>query len=163
MMIIQQEASIVLSTDKHRQFCAFEHLATFSPNEPPEVILVGVSALHEVFQMTDGRRNSEWNRIFYNGGQIMLRIYAVSEDKAELIRWATRRVQEIKPRCNVVGFNLRGAAQRVTCSNGVTYDSQKDAAQALGIDASAISRHLRGYTSHVAGYTFIFATTDRGS
>jgi len=160
-MIEQPNTSLIIDTKAGKTWCMFEHLVVFDATKPPEVILVGVCLLAEITTMTDGRRNSVWVDIFRNGGQVMINIIATSEDKAELIRRATKRVHELRPRCNAQGFNMKNASNRVTCSNGETYDSQRDAAIALGLDASAISRHLRGKTSHVMGYTFSYALRPR--
>ena len=159
--MIEQNTSLIIDTKAGKTWCMFEHLVVFDATKPPEVILVGVCPLAEVTRMTDGRRNSIWVDIFRNGGQVMVNIIATSESKSDLVRRAVKRLNELRPRCNAHGFNMKNASNRIECSNGKTYDSQRDAAVALGLDASAISRHLRGHTSHVMGYTFSYAMRPR--
>lgn len=161
-MITQPENSIIVDTQTlGNTWCLYEHLAVLDAGQPPEIIMIGVCKLNDAFRLGDGRRNSAWSAIFANGGQIMVRIVATSEYRHEMTLQATRRIQSNPPRCNARGFNLRGTARPIKCSNGQVYGSQKEAAAALGLDASSISRHMRGDTQHVSGYTFMYSAGDQ--
>ena len=150
---------IILDTATVNQtWCAFEHLAQFEEGKPPEVVFVNAGPITEVFRMLEGRRNSEWLRIFQNGGSVMIRIMFQSTDRVEVMRFAMKYAKSLTtvPRCTLHGVNIKGMARRIRCSNGQMYDSQKQAADALAIQASAISRHMRGDLRQVGGYTFLY-------
>lgn len=155
------DASLVVDTHQPgKLWCAFEHLVSFAAGAPPEVILVGTCKLQDVYRLIDGARNSEWQRIFSGGGQVMVRVIATGLEQQEVHRFAMTHMRSMPtmPRCNLRGVTTKGTAQRIECvTNGVTYDSQKSAADALSISGSAISRHLRGDLSHVGGYVFRLA------
>ena len=51
-------------------------------------------------------------------------------------------------------YNTKATVGAVICSNGETYDTVKIAAEKLGLDRSAIYKHLRGKLKAVKGYTF---------
>lgn len=139
-------------------WCAFEHWATLQPGQPPECILVGACRLVDLFKMNDGRNNSQWAKIFANGGSVMIRVLATGADRSEIINHAVRasRSHDPQPVCNIHGYNMQGALRRIACSNGDTYDNQEHAARALGAHQSAVSRHLAGHLAHVKGHTLTY-------
>lgn len=156
-MIKKQDASIIGNTmNLDKQFCAYEHLAVVEPGKPPEVVFVSACKLLDVYRMVEGRRNSEWAKMFRDGGDIMVRIIATGPDRTEIIRFAMNHMRQMspRPRCNLHGVLMKGVARPLICSNGQTFNSQVEAARALGVSASAISRHLKGELNTVAGYTF---------
>lgn len=158
-MIKKQDASVIGNTmDIDKQFCAYEHLAVIQPGKPPEVVFVSVCKLLDVFRMVEGRRNSEWAKMFSHGGDVMVRIIATGTERTEVIRFAMNHMKQLpaKPRCNLHGVMMKGIKRPIICSNGQTFNSQLDAARALGVSASAISRHLKGDFNTVGGYTFAY-------
>ena len=158
--MIKTDSSLIIATSvKANQWCVYEHLAQFEPGKPPEVVFVNACKVLNVYRMTEGRRNTEWQRMFSGGAQIQVRIVAVTDDKYEAIRYIAKHVATLPelPRCNLRGVSTKGVARPILCSNGKTYKTQTDAADDLGIHASAISRHIRGYGRTVNGYTFEFS------
>jgi hypothetical protein len=143
-------------------WCAFEHWATLQPGEPPQCILVGACKLIDVYKLNDGRNNSQWIKIFANGGSVMIRILITTTDRTEAVNHAVRASRSYNPLpvCNATGYNMRGSLRRIACSNGETYDNQEHAALALGAHQSAISRHLLGHSSHVKGQTLTYIGAD---
>lgn len=137
-------------------WCAYEHLAQFEAGMPPEVVFVNACPLVDVYRMTEGRRNSEWLRIFQKGGSVMVRIIYQSSSKLDAMRHAMEHAKSLRyvPRCNLHGVNITGVPRRLVCSNGQTYDTQKHAADSLALQPAAISRHMRGALRQVGGYTF---------
>lgn len=156
------DAAIVVDTvQPGKLYCVYEHLVSFAPGQPPEVIMVGTCKIADVYRLIDGSRNSEWQKIFRGGGQVMVRIVATGHPTAcQRHAMAHMRAMNPMPRCNLHGVSTKGTSQRVECiTNGIIYDSQKAAADALNISSSAISRHLRGDLQRVGGYMFRLAET----
>lgn len=164
MTITKQDVSIVLDTDKPwEKWACYEHHVTFDPNAPPDIIMIGVCKLTDVYRMSEGRVNSEWMRIFARGGHVMVRIVAIGDDKVEMTRWASShmRGQERIPRCNLHGVNQRGYSRPVRCENtGEVYESQREACEALGLHQSAMSRHLSGAIGKVGGMMFRYVNEE---
>lgn len=165
MTIQPQDASLIIDT-KHstETWCIFEHQAVLNEGEPPTVILIGAAKLVDVFRLIDGKSNSEWATIFERGGSILLRIVGTTMDKAEAQRTALARMRDTNPtpRCNLHGYNLRGNARAIIClNNQKRYDTQRAAADDLGIHSSSISRHLAGEITHAQGFRFAYAPEPR--
>lgn len=158
MTIVKADSSLAVDTKSARGlWCVFEHLAQFVADKPPEVIFVSVCKLSEVYRLIEGVRNSEWNRIFAEGGTVMVRIVATTEEKHEAQRYAVQHMRTLEkhPRCNLHGVLQHGRTRPIMeIESKIVYASQTDAASKLAISASAISRHLNGQLSHVNGYTF---------
>lgn len=154
------DASLVVDTSPDLDpWCAFEHLAALEAGHPPQVIYVGACRLVDVFRLTEGKTNSDWSSLFANGGYVLVRIIATGT-RQDIVNYATRHVRTFDPmpRCNVRGYNVRGARRAVICNNnGTTYRNQSEAAAELGVTQSAISQHLDGKLSSVRGYTFRYA------
>jgi hypothetical protein len=159
------DAAIIVDVRRSREtWCVFEHQAVLKQGEPPETILIGACRLQDVYSLTDGKTNSEWQNMFLQGGQVLVRIVATSLNRADAFRVAGEHVRDTKPtpRCNLKGYNLRGQRRPVIClNNGKRYETQLDAASELGIHASAISRMLRGNASTAQGYKFAYAGDTR--
>lgn len=164
MTIIKADTSLILDTRRPGDlFCAYEHHATFTQDAPPEIILVGACKLADAYRMVDGKANSEWQRIFAQGGQVMVRIIATGDDRIEMTRWAMSHMRNLPtiPRCNLHGLSTRGSARPIRCENtGVVYQSQRDACEQLAIHSSSMSRHLSGQLAKVSGMVFRYADMD---
>ena len=159
MTITPADSSLTITTDARAQlWCVYEHLATFEVGKPPVLIYVNACPLAEVYSLFDGRRNTEWIRMFSNGAHVQVRIIATAPTFHEARQAAADHIkaQPQIPLCNLRGINIKSTPQRVRCSNGKVYDTQKIAAEELGLAGSAISRHLRGLGKSVSGYTFEF-------
>lgn len=141
-------------------WCAFEHLAVLEPGRPPEVIMVGACPLVDVFRLREGRENSEWAKMFRNGGHLMIRIVHTEADRSAVRRFALEHSRKFDPmpRCNVKGFRVSHRHQPIKCEQtGKRYKTQKQAADDLGLTQSAISRHMKGELAHVKGFVFRYA------
>ena len=160
--IIKCDASIVVDSKLARDvWCVFEHQAVLKQGDPPEIILVGASKLTDVFRLSDGRSNSEWVSIFSGGGQVLVRIIALLPTKGEARKFAVQHMSALRPmpRCNLIGYNLRGNTRAIYCiNNRKTYQTQTEAGNDLDIHPSAISRQMRGELQHANGYKFIYAS-----
>lgn len=160
MTLQAADAAIIMDTvNPAESWCVFEHQVVLSQGEPPTVILIGACRLTEVYRLMDGKTNTEWMRIFRGGGSIMVRIIATTMDRHLAFRHAQDLVRkaEPKPICNIRGYSIRGQARAVIClNNGQRYSTQAEAAAALGIHASALSRHMRGDLSHAGGLRFVY-------
>lgn len=156
------DASIIVDTQRNNEtWCVYEHQAVMRQGEPPETILIGACRLTNVYHLQEGKTNSEWTRIFGAGGQVLVRIVSTAPTRSDAFRVAAERVRNAdpQPRCNMLGYSMRTKRQAVVClNNGVRYETQQDAALALGIHASAISRHLRGGANSAQGFKFAYAS-----
>lgn len=152
------DTSLVIDTQKVSEtYCVFEHHIQTALDRPPEVILVGACRLIDVHRLIEGKHNSEWSTIFAGGGHVMVRIVAVGTDKQEIARYAMQhaRTFDPMPRCNLRGFSMKGGKRPIKdLTTGEIYPSQSEAANALGMAQSALSRHLRGELKHVGGRVF---------
>lgn len=159
MTITTCDASIVIDAQNgNHQWCVYEHHVVLEEGAPPTMILVGACKLNEVFNMTDGKTNSEWAKVFANGGKLLLRIVAVADDKPEAVRHAQGIMRDKQPICNLRGFDLKTQRNAIKClTNGRRYNSQSEAANDLGINQGQLSRHLRGTGKHVNGFVFAYA------
>ena len=157
-MLIAADASLIVDTRRPVDLlCAFEHLATFEAGAPPEVILVGTCKLNDVYRLAVGKNNSEWVKIFANGGSVMVRIVALGDNQAEINRWANIHMRALPsiPRCNLHGLKLRGWSRAIKCENtGEVFATQSAACEALGLDGGSLSKHLSGKSAHVDGRIF---------
>lgn len=133
-------------------WCVYEH------HLPPHIIYVNACKLIDVFRMRDARNNSEWAKMFAEGGGVHVVITMVTDDRNEAFNRAIERAKSITPmpRCNLHGYNMHRTARPLICSNGMTYPTQQAAAAALNISQSNISRHLNGGLAHVNGLTFAY-------
>lgn len=139
-------------------YCVVEHQAVFEPGSPPEIVYVHFCKLNDVYRFNYARQNTEWQRLFGSGGEILVRILAYDTDIVAIRNHALEYIRSLpkKPVCNLHGLNTKGAGRSILCSNGKTYASQHDAAEDLGIPQSSISRHLSGHLQHVGGFTFCY-------
>lgn len=161
--MIKLDASVILDTAHIRQtWCVYEHQATLTAGEPPETILIGACRLIDLFMMMDARANSEWQKMYSDGGQVLVRIVAVTLDRSEAFRHAGDLIKSAspKPRCNALGYNMRGTRRPIMCvQNGKRYETQLAAAEDLGIYSSTISRQLRGKTDKAqGGFQFVYVS-----
>ena len=147
--------------DTDKLWCVYEHHTPPANGEPPTIIYINACKLIDVFSFKDARDNSEWFRMYQNGGGLLLHILLITDDRNEAFRHAIERAKSMTPmpRCNLHGWNMRTAARPILCSNGVTYQTQAEAATALGLAQSNISRCLRGKLNSVGGYRFAYAPT----
>ena len=161
-MRVKYDAAVVVETIRpFDMWCVYEHQVVMTEGEPPQVIMIGTCRLTEVYKLVDGKRNTEWGKIFRNGGSVLVRIRATSDDKREAYRYAQDLLRDSNPRplCNLKGYNARMMGRRIECvNNGQTYRSQSEAAQALGLHQSSISRHMNGELEHAGGYRFVYCT-----
>jgi len=156
-------ALVVDTITSTEDWCVFEHHVVLKEGEPPTIVLVGACKLPDVYRLVSGKTNSEWVKLFSNGGKVLVQVIATTEDKQEAFRLAAERVAAIEPTpvCNLRGHSLRSAARSIVCvNNGRRYNTQQDAASDLGIHASSISRHLNGQIAHAQGFTFTYGTGD---
>jgi len=162
-MIAPHDTAIVIPSDSPwKMWACYEHQVTFEAGKPPEVIMVGVTKMCDVYRMAECRLNSEWQRIFAKGGHVMVRIIATGDDKPEMMRWAATHMRSLDkiPRCNLHGVSTRGYARPIRCENtGEVFASQKEACDALGIHQSAMSRHLGGGLGKVNDMVFRYVST----
>lgn len=156
---IQPENSVIIDVKRALvDWCAFEHIATLKAGEPPQTIFVGACRAVDVYKLQEGKSNSQWAKIYAQGGNVLLRILATGPDRSEIINYAVKvaRGYNPPPVCNLHGYTMAGALRRIACSNGEVYDSQAHAAAALGTHQSAVSRHLQGHSAHVKGHTLTY-------
>lgn len=134
----------------HDLWCVYEH------HVPPAIIFVHVCRLTDVFMMREARQNSEWNEIFPHSGALTIHITHIVETQEEAGKIALKRLRSLPmmPRCNLVGYNMRGSTRALECSNGCEYRSQSHAAKALGLSQGNLSRHMRGELAAVRGLKF---------
>lgn len=157
-MITQCDATIVLDIASiHEKHAVIEYLATFVEGQPPQVIMVDVDRLANVYKLRKPRQNSEFARIYENGGMIMIRIIALTDTLKEAHRTMIERIRSYRapPICNAKGVSFRSVGRPIICvTTGEEYPNQRIAADALGIHQSAISRHMNGELKQAQGYVF---------
>lgn len=159
-MVLQPENAVILDVRKSsNDWCVFEYWATLKEGEPPQCIMCGAERLIDVYKLRTGKSNTEFARIFANGGTIMVRIIAIGGSRRELIQAAVMQTRKYTPApvCNTKGYTAGGIIRRISCSDGRIFDSQQHCAVELGVSQSAISRHLRGEGNHVKGYLLTYA------
>lgn len=161
MTVQKLDASVIVDTRRNNDtWCIYEHQAVMKQGEPPVTIMIGACRLVDVFHLRDGKTNSEWSKIFANGGHVLVRIVGTTLNRSDAFRVAAEMVRDSapQPRCNLLGYNMRTNRQPVIClSNGKRYETQRHAAHELGIHESAISRHLRGLANSAQGFKFAYA------
>lgn len=158
MAIVEFDSSIVMRTElRVRQYAIFEHHAVMVEGQPPELIFIGHDRLSEIYKLLTPRKNTEWSRIYANGGSVMVRIVAITNDKQEAIRYVLARIRNAEkiPICNRRGLNIRGGAQAIECiETGERFASQREACEAFGIREPNMTRHMQGLALTVGGMTF---------
>lgn len=156
----QADCSLIVNTRPNAEpWCVYEHHVALEAGQPPQVIHVGACRLIDAFRLGDARQNTEWQAIFEHGGHVLVRIVSTTDNRMEAIQAARAHLATFNPmpRCNMHGYNARGTARPVRCSNGITYRTQSEAANALGITQSAVSQHLAGHIKSAGGFTFEYA------
>ena len=158
----EHDCNIVLNPNKiNDTFCVYEHY-WINPDpaaeQPMVLVFVGAEKLSDLFYFRQGRRNSEWHRLFGSTDtNLLVRVIMTCETEVEAHNKAITHIRTFDPipQCNLKGFNLSQTSRKLVCSNGQEYDSQTDAARKLGINQSGISKHLlNGRPKHVNGLTF---------
>lgn len=157
-MLTLVDTSLVVDTrSPNTLMCAFEYLVAFEVGAAPEVIMVGVCGLGEVYRLGVGKLNTEWLKLFGNGGSVLVRIIAVGDDRVEMNQWAQKYLQSLPklPRCNLHGMAVAGRGRPIRCeTTGENFASQSEACATYGIHQSLMSRHLAGRTATVSGMIF---------
>lgn len=159
MQLTMLPAAIIYTpaTPESDMWCVYEHsIKASDPTAPPKVIYINACKLNDVFRMSEAHNNSEWARLTTFNPLIMIRITAVTTDRAEAMKEAQKQIRSHNPMpdCNLRGYNMFGRSNAILCSNGKEYPNQLEAANALGLSQSAISQQLRGKLKSVKGYTF---------
>jgi hypothetical protein len=141
------------------QWCVYEVWLHDPDKDAATLVYINAAALRDVTLLLDLNRNTHWHSITKPSSYIYLKIVQTGE-KLDCRNEAFRHMmaQEPKPPCNMHGHDA-AAGRSITCSNGVTYETQTHAAEALGIKQSQISQHLRGRVPSVKGYTFSYKRT----
>lgn len=159
-MLNKFDSSVVVDTNRpYDQWAVYEHQVVMVEGEPPQVIMIGVCKLTEVYRLHDGKRNTEWLSIFKNGGSVLVRIRAIATDRGDANYYAQDLLRASNPRpvCNMKGFNARAVSRQIECiQNGKTYATQAEAARDLGLHQAGISRQLNGEIAHVGGFQFVY-------
>lgn len=158
-IVIQPKNSMVVDVHgTNALWCSYEHWAVLTPGEKSMCIYIGCCKLTDLFRMKDPRTNSYWTKLFKNGGSVEVRVLATSESQSDMVKHSIRTLRGYhpKPVCNIHGISMRSSHRKLLCSNGQTYKNQQDAAIALGIQQTSISRHLQGKVGSVQGYTFAY-------
>ena len=156
-MEYHEHCALVLDTQSNltRLWAVYEHLVSNAEGEPPQTILIGVCRMYQVHNLTDAKTNSKWLEMFKDGGKVLVRIVATTNDRADAQRHAANLIHKMKPVCNVHGYSLKSRHGKIRCvTNGKDYPSQTEASIDLGIHCSSISRHLRGLAEHAQGFKF---------
>ena len=113
MTITPTNSSLIVTTSaKERPWCVYEHLATFEVGKPPVLIYVNACPLAEVYSLFDGRRNTEWIKMFSNGAHVQVRIIGTTPIFHEARQAAVDhiRAQREIPICNLRGINMKNNA-----------------------------------------------------
>ena len=160
----EHDCNIVVNPNKiNDTYCVYEHYwINPDPNAEQPMVLVFVSAekLSDVYMLRQGRRNSEWQRLFGSTDtNLLVRVIMTCETEVEAHNKAINHIRTFNPipQCNLKGFNLTQASRKLICSNGQKYENQTDAARKLGLTQSSISKHLlNGRPKHVGGFTFTY-------
>lgn len=128
-----------------------------------KVIFINLCRLTEVFTLKQARDNSEWRKLFANGGGMFINIIHTTNDEIEGRNFASKRIAELgyRPHCNLYGHDLRVHNRRIRCSNGEIYNSQSDAARALGLHQGNLSKHMKGFSKTIGGYWFEYVDDDK--
>lgn len=140
----------------NKLWCAYEH------HVPPQIVYVNTCKLTDLFKLADARDNSEWFKMFANGGGIMIHLLLITDSRHRAVETAIARAKSLTPmpRCNLHGWNMKTSARPILCSNGKTYSTQREAADELKLDQGNLSKHLRGELKTVGGYTFAYASPE---
>lgn len=138
------------------QWCVYEHHLSDPTTGRDDHIYIGVCKLVEVYHFPDAKRNSEWTTRVTPQSVITIKIIQTG-DRADCINERGRMLSVTRPVCNMRGFDYIGRSTGVFCNeNGMLYESQSEAAKALGLHQARISGHLAGKPGYarVGGYTF---------
>ena len=140
-------------------WCVYSVREAPLPGDPIETLFIGSARLIELYAFPDAQRNTEWLRRVTPDTQLIVTVLYLG-DKVECWNEASRlSLTEPRPICNRLGLNMHGSSRPILCSNGQRYETQTEAAQALGINQAQLSQHLQrkpGFKS-VKGLTFGYA------
>lgn len=135
-------------------YCVVEYQLNALPN-PPICMMIVSCPLDHAFRFIVPERNSEWKRVVTPEHGILITIHAIGL-KMDCDREARNMTAAKQPRCNLYGVDTRYQRKHIRCSNGEVYQTQQEAATALGIDQGAVSRVLRGAARSAKGYKFTY-------
>ncbi len=117
---------------------------------------IGVSSVQEIHMKRDAQFNSEWIKLLkdnQNTQTLQLGLFDTFGDAYDL---KNRLVRDLKPHCNINGFELNKSTPVMCNEDGKIYKNAHQACKAYGIDDSQMARHLQGtpYYKTVKGRTF---------
>jgi hypothetical protein len=135
-----------------RLWCLYHH------HDVDDVLTyIGVCKLVELFQCTDARQNSEWIKRFGDNQALVIKLQLTSIDEVQCNNQRFRQVQELKPVCNMIGYNMYGARMKIVCNETrEEFGSIAEAARRHTLSQSALSNHLNNKPGHksVKGKTY---------
>jgi hypothetical protein len=123
---------------------------SYSTSDPFAVIWIGTVKLHDIYKFIEPGKNNQWRHHVMIETEIVVTVHYIGS-KIECQIECGKLVVKHKPICNLTGHSH---SKRIKCSNGSTYVSQIEAAQALGINQGAISSMLNGRSASASGYYF---------
>lgn len=145
--MITQDAALFIPLDKcHTMWCVYEvwQLETR--------LFIGADKFTDIGFLKGPRNNTYFNSVAKPTDVLLMRIIRTGE-KIAMVKLANELNFKHHPPCHTHGL-IQMQYTAIVCSNGETYPSQSAAAEALSLNQSAISKHMRGMLKHVGGYTF---------
>jgi hypothetical protein len=120
---------------------------------PPTIMHIIATTWKDVLLMNEASTNSEWTRLMSMDRPVIVEVIHVGL-KADCVMMANRLAISTGTHCMKHGVRMNHRTSNIRCSNGVTYQTQSEAAAALGISQPALSAHLAGKLAHVKGFVF---------
>lgn len=120
----------------------------FNPSEG-KVVYIGYCKLTKLFAIPDARANFAVTSTLGKDTAIVLQILDICLEKGEAIRKHRERIVEYgKPEANIMAEALSNG--KILCiDTGEQWATITEAAEAHGVDAGALSRHLRNVPGHI--------------
>lgn len=113
-------------------------------------LFVTATKLSQALLLIEPSKNPAWQQMVQDDTPITVRIIMVGTREQCYVE-ANRQEPAW---CNLAAQGSKRPL--IQCSNGETYRTQQEAANALGLDQGAISAQLNGRLRTVKGYTFTY-------
>jgi hypothetical protein len=144
-----QQSTTVGTLEQLQKGCATVSYATC---DPFAVIWIGVVKMHDIYKFIEPSKNNQWRNYVSPDTELVNTIHCVGS-RIDCQVEAGKLIIQHRPVCNLTGHSH---SKRISCSNGMTYANQAEAALATGCSQGAVSAVVNGRLKAIKGLVFAY-------
>lgn len=166
MQPLRSQISQVIETKENfpSVYCVAELSRLDLSNQEMKVIFVYVERLADLYRLFKLNRNEVWRTMIADDDMLSMKIISTGNmNHCMMSADKHKNALGYVPICNQAAYRIFATTKLpIKCSNGKIYKSQSEAARAIGVAQSHISRCLSGKQKSVNGFTFAYVDADTG-